>query len=87
MYPYYIHVHVHLSQTCATVRKYMSPCIHVHVPFVLQLHLLKFQFPFYGHLLKHVAVTTGGTHYTRVTCTCTMYMYMYCACTCIVHVT
>ena len=55
--------------TCTTA------CIHVYthvyirkMGFPLQAHDLQFDFPFYGHTINLVAVTTGGTYVRMPLC-------------------
>lgn len=53
----YIHVHMY-----DVYRTYTCIYIHMYVYIFLQVHELNFPFPFYGHILRRVAVTTGGTY-------------------------
>ena len=57
---------------CACVRACVRACVHacvrvcatwvnVDYPSLPQITRLPFQFPYYGHLVNTVAVTTGGT--------------------------
>ena len=66
--PAHMHMYMHIYiRMYARTYTYIHTRMHVH-----KVEALLFSFPFYGHLINHVAVTTGGDY------TCIMlYNYAY----------
>ena len=82
----YIHVpliSVHIVPAVYIIYMYMYTV--VAALFLLQVHDLGFEFPFYGHTLDSVAVTTGGT-FTYMYMYMYTYMYIQCMCRLITRV-